>query len=126
MKQYPFSIQEDGLIVVKVYLNLDYEFSMVVDTGCSHTVLHTQEAIAMGYNLKKAKKTVIDTGSQAEYAKEVTVEVVEALDYAVENLTITVFDVNVERKSYVGYLGLDFFKGKKLSIDFEKEVIYLE
>lgn len=123
MRKYPFSLQTDGLIVVKVYMNLDYEFQMVLDTGCSHTVLHTIEAKAMGYNLKKAPKTMIDTGSQAEYAKEINIDFIQALDQVVENMTVTVFDVNVERKIYVGYLGLDFFKGKKLLIDFEESVL---
>ncbi len=48
MTIFPFSLEQDGLIVVEVCLNFDYIFPMVLDTGCSHTVLHTREAQIMG------------------------------------------------------------------------------
>jgi predicted aspartyl protease len=126
MTTFPFSIENDGLIVVQVFINLEHSFFMVLDTGCSHTVLHTKEAEKMGFNLKKARKTTIDTGSQSEVAKEIVVELIEALDYTVSNLTLTVFDVNIDRTKYVGYLGLDFFQDKKLTIDFKNQVLELE
>ncbi len=126
MTTFPFSIEEDGLIVVQVFINLEHRFFMVLDTGCSHTVLHTKEAEKLGFNLKKAKKTIINTGSQTENAKEIVAEMIEALDHTVADLTLTIFDVNINRAKYVGYLGLDFFADKKLTIDFKKQLLILE
>lgn len=126
MTTFPFSIENDGLIVLQLFINIEHSFFMVLDTGCSHTVLHTKEAEKMGFNLKKAKKTNIDTGSKTESAKEITVELIEALDHILSDLTLTIFDVNIDRTKYVGYLGLDFFQDKKLTIDFKNQLLILE
>jgi clan AA aspartic protease (TIGR02281 family) len=126
MIEFPFSLQNDGVVVVEVKLNLDNKCQMVLDTGCTNSVIHTDYARILGLDLKSASKTQVFTGSGEEKAKEITIDFVEALGHFVQDLLVTVFEVYVDSDKYVGYLGLDFFKGKKLSIDFEKEVIYLE
>ncbi len=126
MIEFPFSLQQDGLIVVEVNINLDNKCKMVLDTGCTNTVIHTDFARILGLNLKNARKTPIFTGSGEEQGREVNVEIIEALDSFVEDLLVTVFEVYIDADKYVGYLGLDFFKGKKLTIDFEKQLLILE
>jgi|GEM_PF-3352665 len=56
MSIFLFSIENDGLIVIQVFINLEHAFFMVLDTGCSHTVLHTKEAEKLGLIQKKQKK----------------------------------------------------------------------
>lgn len=126
MTEFPFSLQQDGLIVVEVNINFDNKCKMVLDTGCTNTVIHTDFARILGLNLKNAKKTPIFTGSGKEEGREVNVEIIETLGCFVEDLLVTVFDVDVDVDKYIGYLGLDFFKGKKLIIDFEKQLLILE
>lgn len=126
MIEFPFSLQNDGVVVVEVKFNLDNKCQMVLDTGCTNSVIHTDYARILGLDLKNVSKTQVFTGSGEEKAKEITIDFVEALGHFVQDLLVTVFEVYVDSDKYVGYLGLDFFKGKKLSIDFEKEVIYLE
>jgi predicted aspartyl protease len=125
-KEFSFSLQENGLIIVAVQLNVGSrttEVKMMLDTGCTHTVLHTKYAKLLGVDLKKAPKTRIDTGSQEEKARDVLIDIVASLDHYIENLTITVFDVYIDHNLYAGYLGLDFLAGKKLTIDFATETI---
>ena len=127
-KEFSFSLKENGLIIVVVQLNMGnrtIETSMMLDTGCTNTVLHTKYAKLLGIDLKKAKKVSIDTGSQEEEAREVEIELMEALDYCVENLTVSFFDVYIDHNMYAGYLGLDFLAGKELTINFEREVLFL-
>jgi predicted aspartyl protease len=122
--EIPFDLQE-GFIIVEVVLNLYREARLVLDTGCTQTVIHTTEAQKLGFNLKKASKIIIETGSKPEYAKEINLTYIEALGHTIENMPIAVFDVNVELDNYVGYLGLDFFKGKCLTIDFDKQLLWI-
>ncbi|TAE04939.1 MAG: hypothetical protein EAZ95_20230 [Bacteroidetes bacterium] len=126
MIEFPFYLTEDELIIVEVTLNVYYKTYLALDTGCTHTVIHSDYAESLGFKLRKAPKVNIFTGSREERAKEIIIDFVEALNHSVENLSVYAFDVYLISDKYVGYLGLDFFKGKKLSIDFEKEVIYLE
>jgi hypothetical protein len=53
-------------------------------------------------------------------------ETIEALDMLIENFSIQVFDVFVDATKYVGFLGLDFFKDKTLTIDFSRQVLIVE
>ncbi len=126
--EYPFSLEnDDNLIIVKVEFNMKHEAHLVLDTGCTNTVITTLEAQKMGFSLDKRKTTTVRTGSKEhEPAKEITMDTVECLGHIVENLEILTFDVAVEKNKYIGYLGLDFFADKKLTIDFKKQLLILE
>lgn len=125
-KEFAFYLVDDDLIVVDVLLNMRLEIRLALDTGCTDTVITPDVVKELGFNLRKAKSTLINTGSRQEKAKEITLETVEALDSLVENFPIQVFDVFVDTTKYVGFLGLDFFKDKILTIDFRRQVLILE
>jgi predicted aspartyl protease len=126
MNKIPFSLSDTGLIIVEVKINLDYYVRMVLDTGCTHSVLHTDNALKAGIDLNKATKTTITTGSGNEKAKEAEVAFFEAFGYYIENFMLTIFDVSIDKNKYEGYLGLDFLSQfKNILIDFENEIITL-
>lgn len=125
-KEFIFSLIDDDLIVIDVLLNMHIEVQLALDTGCTNTVIVPEVVKELGFNLRKAQNTLINTGSRQEKAKEITLETVEALDMLIEDFPIQVFDVFVDTAKYVGFLGLDFFKDKILTIDFRRQVLTVE
>jgi predicted aspartyl protease len=63
-KEFAFSLINDDLIVVDVLLNMRLEVRLALDTGCTDTVITPDIIKELGFNLRKAKNTLINTGSR--------------------------------------------------------------
>lgn len=128
-KKIPFELSQDGLILVdvSVYFNGKEEYkhiSMVLDTGCTNSVLHTIEAEKLGFVKNKRSKKSLMTGAIGEsiVSYRFVPLFMEALGFNKESMPLEVFDVNIGNE-YAGYLGLDFFEDKKFTIDLKKQTI---
>lgn len=118
----------DGLIVVPVRFtgpNGDIVARLALDTGATGTMLNWDIVVLLGYDPASAKERIqITTGSGLEFAPRVRVERVEALGKTVSSLCVLCHTLP-SSATVDGLLGLDFFRGHRLSIDFVKGTIIL-
>jgi hypothetical protein len=120
---------EDDLIVVTSYLRLPgkklyYPLSLILDTGASHTVVDLNMLLVAGYEkkLRLNKEVKVQTANKIIDADKILVEELKILDRAIPNFEVTTYDFLAQDDllDYDGVLGLDFFQGTRLLLDFVK------
>lgn len=125
---YPFQPQQ-GLIVVKVEVagvHGNAVLRLALDTGATNTLINVALLVAIGYDPALAPDVVqVTTGSGVEFVPRIVVTKLSALGldqagFAVLCRTLPT-SANVD-----GLLGLDFFRGRVLSLDFQKGIIELQ
>ena len=117
---YRFAPQE-GLIIVPTRVfgpAGDAIVRLALDTGATGTLINTEVLVVLGYDPATAlERPQITTGSGIEFCVRLAVERLEAL-----GRTLTSFPVlchTLPPSSRIdGLLGLDFFRGCYLGIDF--------
>ena len=98
---------------------------LALDTGATRTLINPEMLIAVGYDPTQATSyTDITTGSRVERAADVFVLGLTALGRTRQNLKVHAHALP-PRASIDGLLGLDFFRGLNLNIDFRNGVITL-
>ena len=117
-----------GLIVVPVTLHGPtgiVQSSLALDTGSSSTVISKAMLVSIGYDPDAQPKSVsMTTGSSVEAVSRLTVDKVEALDQ--ERLQFSVVAHTLPPSMSVdGVLGLDFFRNRALTLDFQNGLITL-
>ena len=110
-----------GLIVVRAELwgpSGSGVVRLALDTGATSTLVNVGMLVAIGYDPAFAAERVqVTAGSGVEFAPRVVVQRVSALDQ--ERLGFVVLGHTLPASVSVdGLLGLDFFRGLQLSIDF--------
>lgn len=118
---------EDSLVLVDIEL-YDLPFTLAVDTGATHTVIDLTALLMAGYALKDAKGIVqMETAKGILDAYIFEVSEFKALGITLHNFSVCSYDflANSVLASIDGVLGLDFYKGKVLTIDFQKFIIKL-
>ena len=99
---------------------------MALDTGASRTSLDRQIATDLGFEITQSTETVqIATGSMYETVPVIRAERIEALGNQRENLPILCKSLP-PGLTIDGLLGLDFFRGQRLTIDFREGLITLD
>ena len=125
MSKHQFYLaDDDSLIIIPCKLDEnEHDLSLAFDTAASHTVIDLNALLIAGYIVKDAVRS-----AHLETAKGT----VEALVFQIDNLTaLGLPRFNMEVCSYDflanniltdidGVLGLDFFKGTYLGIDFKR------
>lgn len=131
-KKIPFEFSVDNLILINVLFytqdNPDsINLTMVLDTGCTNSVLNTIEAEKLGFKKSKKNKSGKIEGAIGKpmSSYNFTPIFIEALGFSVENMVLSVLDVNISNE-YSGYLGLDFFNNKKFCVDLDNQTISVE
>jgi len=123
----PFN-PNDKLIGVKVRLfgpTGDYYARLALDTGASFTVIRTALLVSIGYDPDSLPKTVsFITGSGVESAARVTVDKIEALDQERQSFAVVAHTLPPS-SAIDGVLGLDFFRNRVLTLDFQTGTITL-
>ena len=99
---------------------------LVVDTGATYTVISREAAETVGYDLTEHGETLtIATGSRLEILPVFRIDRLVALDRELRNMDVLCHTVpgglDVD-----GLLGLDFFRGRRLTIDFREGSISLD
>ena len=115
-----------GLIIVPVRLFGpvgDMIVRLALDTGATSTLINSEILVLLGYDPATSPDRIqVTTGSGVEFCPRVTVQRLEALGKSVNDFPI--LSHTLPPTSQVdGLLGLDFFRGFQISIDFRNGTI---
>jgi len=115
-----------GLIIVPVRLfgpAGDMIVRLALDTGATSTLINSQIMILLGYDPATSLHRIqVTTGSGVELCPRVTVQRLEALGKSINDFSV--LSHTLPPTSQVdGLLGLDFFRGFQISIDFRSGTI---
>ena len=114
---------EQGLIVVTATMQGPIDSAVVklaLDTGATHSILHPDALARVGYQPDESENRVqVTTGSGLEYAPVVTVSKLAALGKVCAEFYVTAVALP-ETATVDGVLGLDFFRGHVLTLDFQQ------
>jgi len=128
LKSYPFLLGQGAEIVVVRCIVNKYKLQFIVDTGASDTILDKNALFAFGGQLTPSIPSItLETASGMVTAEAAMVGSFEALGLRHDAYRIHVFDFLQHRifTEIDGILGLDFFAGMKLCIDFRQSAITL-
>ena len=110
-----------GLIVVTAELwgpNGSIPLRLALDTGATSTVINHTALIYVGYDPETAPdRTRVTMGGSIEFSAVIEIDRLESLGEAREFLRIVAHTLP-PNASIEGVLGLDFFRNRRLSIDF--------
>ena len=112
---------QDGLIIVRAELwgpTSSVVLRLALDTGATSTVVNAGMLVAIGYDPALLPERVqVTTGSGVEFAPRVTLSKIAALGQ--ERAKFPVLSHTLPPSAGVdGLLGLDFFRGQNLTVDF--------
>ena len=118
----PFHPQE-GLIVVPAELwgpSGSVVLRLALDTGATSTVINVGMLVAIGYDPALTPNRVqVTTGSGVEFAPRITLQRVAALSQ--ERMEFAALGHTLPPSAGVdGLLGLDFVRGRRLTIDLRR------
>lgn len=125
---------EYGLIYVaaKIYRRKkngkfkDLILNLALDTGASTTVISRKRLMTIGYDLEDVEdEAYITTGSGLISIPKIRIEKLSALGKEKIGFLISAHDLPATA-SVDGVLGLDFLRGRILTVDFKKGEIELE
>lgn len=127
--KYKFDLgDDDSLILVDAEID-EMPFTLAIDTGATHTVIDLTSLLISGYSMSDIKGTVhIETAKGAIEAYIFEIENFKAIGKTIQNLIVCSYDflansvfINID-----GVIGLDFYRGNILTIDFKRNTINLE
>lgn len=99
--------------------------TLALDTGAAQTLIDSATLDAIGYNVGSRQTLIrLATVSGYEEAPTMVVDEVRALGTSVPSLRVVVRDLPASVGFY-GLLGLDFLRGRHLSINFRRGEIEL-
>ena len=124
---FPFDPQQ-GLIIVPVELwgpSGSAVLRLALDTGATGTVVNTGMLVALGYDPALVPNRVqITTGSGVEFVPRILLNRIVALGQ--ESAEFSVLGHTLPPSTGIdGLLGLDFFRGWSLTIDFRTGQVVL-
>ena len=98
---------------------------LAIDTGASVTVISEEALRLIGYETEAMPRTVrFTTGSQVETAARISLLKITALEQDRDNFSVIAHTLPPSA-SMDGVLGLDFFRGRVLTLDFQQGEIRL-
>lgn len=128
MNVFEFDLEgEDSLIKVDAELGHS-DFALALDTGATHTVIDLTVMYMNGFSLKDAIRSVeFETAKGTVLAYIFKVKNLKALGLNRKNIEVASYDFmgNNVLLDIDGVLGLDFLKGKELTISFKNFTISL-
>ncbi len=124
----PFN-PDEGLVVVPARLSGPNGTSVVrlaLDTGATATLVNWDVLMALGYNLvPTAARVRITTGSGVEFAPQIVIQKIEALGEWKNEFAVLCHTLPPSA-SVDGLLGLDFFRGQRLILDFRNGTVAVD
>lgn len=124
---FPFN-PERGLIIVRVEVfgpSGSAILRLALDTGATSTLINAGPLTAMGYDpTLTSERFELTTGSGVEYAPRITLLRISALGESRKSFPALCHTLP-PTCGVDGLLGLDFFRGRTLQIDFQKGLITL-
>ncbi len=129
MNKFEFSLEnQDSLIRIDSQIGKS-DFSLALDTGATHTVIDLTVMLMNGYSLNDVVRIVdFETAKGGIEAYVFKVSKLKALGRVIHDIEVSSYDFigNNVIFDIDGVLGLDFFKGTSLKIDFNNFTITLE
>jgi predicted aspartyl protease len=117
-----------GLIIVRAELfgpSGSIVVRLALDTGATGTTVNAGLLNAIGYDPALVPDRIqLTTGSGVEYAPRLSVDKIEALGQERLNFPVVAHTLP-PTASVDGLLGLDFFRGQTLDLDFRTGIIML-
>jgi predicted aspartyl protease len=115
-----------GLIVIPTRLygsQADTIIHLARDTGATGSMINWDVAILLGYDPSSVKDRIqITTGSGVEFAPRIVIEKIDVMGRSIENFPMLCHTLPPSA-TVDGLLGLDFFRGERLILDFQKGII---
>ncbi|MEY3441944.1 MAG: hypothetical protein RLZZ519_225 [Bacteroidota bacterium] len=129
MNEYVFELSdEDSLVVIDCKIR-HHTFALAVDTGASHTIVDLTALLLIGFTMDQAVRTTqLETGNGVIDAHVFNVSKFATLGKGIENFEICAYDfiANAIFSDFDGVLGLDFFRGSVLTMDFQRFKLTLQ
>ena len=125
---FPFDPRRNLIVVpANIYgLRNPKTVDLALDTGATRTAISQEVLLSLGYELAPvAEWARILTGSGAVSVPMLSVEKLEVLGKEASNLSVLCHTLPT-RAAIDGVLGLDFFRGRRLTIDFRAGLLSLE
>lgn len=120
--------RHEGLIIVRAELfgpSGSIVVRLALDTGATSTTVNAGLLNAVGYDPALVPDRVqLTTGSAVEYAPRLSVNRIEALGQERLNFLVVAHTLP-PTASVDGLLGLDFFRGQELNLNFRTGVVVL-
>jgi len=117
-----------GLILVRAEVfgpQSSGTLTLALDTGATTTTINTGLLVAMGYDPSSApERAEMTTGSAVEYAPRLAVMRIVALGQDRHGLHVIAHTLPPSA-GVDGLLGLDFFRGQELNLNFRTGIILL-
>ena len=111
-----------GLIVIPTRLfgqQSDSIVRLALDTGATHSMINWDIAVFLGYDPASSDQRIqVTTGSGVEYAPRILIKQMEALGRIKNDFPVLCHTLPPSA-TVDGLLGLDFFRGACMSIDFK-------
>jgi predicted aspartyl protease len=118
-----------GLIVVPVRLwgtAGDTIARLAMDTGATGSLVNWDIAVLLGYDPAATRERIrVTTGSSVEFAPQIVVQRVEALGRERTDFPIVCHTLPPSA-AVDGVLGLDFFRGTRLILDFRRGLVTVD
>jgi len=109
-----------GLIIIPTRLygsRGDTIVRLAPDTGATSSMINWDVAVLLDYDPASVKERVqITTGSGVEFASRIVIEKVEVAGRTIENFPMLCHTLHPSAM-VDGLLGLDFFRGRRLTLD---------
>lgn len=125
-----FDPKREGLIIVPTRLLGPKENTLVrlaLDTGAMDSMINAGMLHLVGYDIasSQGERVQLTTGSGVEYVPRIILKEIQALGLTRQNYTILCHTLPPSA-TVDGVLGLDFFRGYKLTVDFRKGFVRVE
>lgn len=125
---FPFDLRE-GLIIIPERLTGpagNLILRVVLGTGATRTVIHTNRIISLGYDPSTSTEyRKMITGSGTAFVPVITLEKIDVLAHEQHNFSVLCHTPPSEL-AVDGVPGLDFFRGKRLILDFRAGLVIIE
>lgn len=123
MTSFPFEINDETNLVIVLAQIDGYEVRLALDTGASNTVIDLTALMIAGYRKDDVvRETELETAKGIVEADIYEVKALEALGLLKSSFPVCSYDFlsNNILTDIDGVLGIDFFMGRKVCIDFIK------
>ena len=118
-----------GVILVPVLITgpaRQHRIRLVLDTGASRTVISRELMSALGYDVPRSTRSLrLMTASGELRVPIVSAQQVAALGHRVESMDVLCHTIP-ESTGADGLLGLDFFRGRRLVVDFRQANVFVD
>lgn len=120
---------EEGLIVIPTRLwgpNGDVIVRLALDTGATGSIVNWDILVLLGYDPAIVPDRIqMITGSGVEFAPMVVIGKIQAFRQECQNFPVLCHTLPPSA-TVDGVLGLDFFRGKRLVVDFRTGLVTVE